>query len=849
MVAAREVTLQELLGGSYQYTVPLYQRTYSWGRAQWQRLWEDVVEVADRRRDNPGATHFIGSLVLAGFRDNGPGGIQRWLVVDGQQRLTTLTLLLAAVRDHRAEHEGAMHADRVNEKYLVNKWEEGDLRYKVLPTQADRAAYRGRIERAPDAAEGSRISEAHQFFLTKLAGLARSDHDGEAESLSPAEVESAVVAGLSIVSVTTGENDNAHRIFESLNNTGLKLTQGDLLRNYLFMQLPTRADEVYTTLWLPLQELLSNEELEALFWLDLVQEDPKARQAEIYAGQQHRMRAIQGEADVRDEVARFLALGRLYDVMLRPEKETDAAVRFRLERLRAWGTTTTFPVTLHLLERRSTGDIDSAEVERALLSLESYLVRRLIFGRYSDGLNTTLLAATSAIKDQADPADALHRFLSTGRKHFASDEQIRQAVVASPFYTTGRAAHRKLILGWIEESFGSKEPVALERATIEHVMPQALSEEWENALAGQIGAGQDLREVHTGLLHTLGNLTLTGYNSELSNSPFEVKRAELARSGIRLNQEIAAQPEWGPRQIEERARALAERIITLWPAPSEVAATGVAHTAWQTLQDAVAAIPEGAWTSYGELARLIGSHAVPVGAFVAKTAMPNAHRVLQAAGTVSPSFRWLEPGRTDDPVELLQAEGVRFSADGRADHAQRLDAVQLADLMGLYVELDEAASTAVEGNSAHLRDRWVDRLREEIDPAGVEAFVDIQKAWFGAGGDVVYFDSEAAGCALNVVRPGQPDIWPVVLYPKYGAELVFQHLANREPFTDEALREEFRRRLNRAPGIDLPADVLRRRPNVKPAVLAAPDSRARFIEALLWFQEQARGQATENPDG
>ena len=199
MVTAREVTLQELLGGSYQYTVPLYQRPYSWGRPQWQRLWEDVVDVADHRRDNPSATHFIGSLVLAGFRDNGPGGVQRWLVVDGQQRLTTLTLLLAAVRDHRAEHEGPMHADRVNEKYLVNKWEDGDLRYKVLPTQADRGAYRGRIEHAPDAAEGSRISEAHQFFLTKLLGLSHPPADGEEEPLTLAEVESAVVAGLSIV--------------------------------------------------------------------------------------------------------------------------------------------------------------------------------------------------------------------------------------------------------------------------------------------------------------------------------------------------------------------------------------------------------------------------------------------------------------------------------------------------------------------------------------------------------------------------------------------------------------------------------------------------------------------------
>ena len=694
MVAAREVTLQELLGGSYQYTVPLYQRTYSWGRPQWQRLWEDVVDVADHRRDNPSATHFIGSLVLAGFRDNGPGGVQRWLVVDGQQRLTTLTLLLAAVRDHRAEHEGPMHADRVNEKYLVNKWEDGDLRYKVLPTQADRGAYRGRIEHAPDAAEGSRISEAHQFFLTKLLGLSQPSADGEEEPLTLAEVESAVVAGLSIVSVTTGENDNAHRIFESLNNTGLKLTQGDLLRNYLFMQLPTRADEVYTTLWLPLQNLLSNEELETLFWLDLVQQDPKVRQTEIYAGQQRRMRGLQDESQVRAEVERFLALGRLYDVMLRPEKEKDAAVRFRLARLRAWRTTTTFPITLHLMERRSLGDIDSDELARALLYLESYLVRRLVFGRYSDGLNSTLLAATADIQGQDDPADALQRFLSSGRKHFASDDQIRQAVMTAPFYTTGRAAHRKLILRWIEESYGSKEPVDLDSATIEHVMPQTLTEEWERALAGQLEAHQDLREVHTELLHTLGNLTLTGYNSELSNGPFAVKRAELAKSGIRMNQEISAEPVWGPAQIRARAERLADRIVGIWPGPSAEAASGVAHTAWQTLTDAVEAIPDGSWTSYGELARLIGSHPVPVGTYLARTALPHAHRVLQAGGTVSPSFRWSDVHRTDDPHDVLAAEGVRFSEDGRADGGQRLLAEQLAELIDVDVDLTDPRSLA-----------------------------------------------------------------------------------------------------------------------------------------------------------
>ena len=835
MVAAREVTLQELLGGSYQYTVPLYQRTYSWGRPQWQRLWEDVVDVADHRRGNPSATHFIGSLVLAGFRDNGPGGVQRWLVVDGQQRLTTLTLLLAAVRDHRAEHEGPMHADRVNEKYLVNKWEDGDLRYKVLPTQADRGAYRGRIEHAPDAAEGSRISEAHQFFRTKLLGLSQPSADGEEEPLTLAEVESAVVAGLSIVSVTTGENDNAHRIFESLNNTGLKLTQGDLLRNYLFMQLPTRADEVYTTLWLPLQNLLSNEELETLFWLDLVQQDPKVRQTEIYAGQQRRMRGLQDESQVRAEVERFLALGRLYDVMLRPEKEKDDAVRFRLARLRAWRTTTTFPITLHLMERRSLGDIDSDELARALLYLESYLVRRLVFGRYSDGLNTTLLAATADIQGQDDPADALQRFLSSGRKHFASDDQIRQAVMTAPFYTTGRAAHRKLILRWIEESYGSKEPVDLDSATIEHVMPQTLTEEWERALADQLEAHQDLREVHTELLHTLGNLTLTGYNSELSNGPFAVKRAELAKSGIRMNQEISAEPVWGPAQIRARAERLADRIVGIWPGPSAEAASGVAHTAWQTLTDAVEAIPAGSWTSYGELARLIGSHPVPVGTYLARTALPHAHRVLQAGGTVSPSFRWTDVQRTDDPHDVLAAEGVRFSEDGRADGGQRLVAEQLAELIDVDVDLTDPRSLAAPGNDPALRDRWVDRLHDHNDPESARALIEVQRGWVERGGRAEFADNAAGGCFLVVPRTSARAIWPVILYPTYGVEVVFYHLAKWAPFTDEALLDEFRGRLNLIPGVEFGPESLRRRPSIKPQTLQPAAAQEAFLDALEWF--------------
>src|SRR5512135_2991054 len=141
MVRAAETSLKELLEGTKQYLVPLYQRTYSWRQPQHERLWEDVLKLAEDRATGQGdATHFIGSLVLAPSPGNGPAGVQQFLVVDGQQRLTTLSLLLCAIRDHRAEAEDPMHRDRVNEQYLINKWKQGNLRAKLLPTQTDRAS-------------------------------------------------------------------------------------------------------------------------------------------------------------------------------------------------------------------------------------------------------------------------------------------------------------------------------------------------------------------------------------------------------------------------------------------------------------------------------------------------------------------------------------------------------------------------------------------------------------------------------------------------------------------------------------------------------------------------------------
>jgi alkylated DNA nucleotide flippase Atl1 len=677
MVHAAETSLQKLLEGTKQYQVPLYQRTYQWGTDQLRRLWEDVAALAeDRGARGAAVTHFIGSLVLAPSPALGPTGVQGFLVVDGQQRLTTLTLLLCAIRDHRAAAENRQHFDRINEKYLINKWEDG-APAKLMPTQADRHSYLACVHATPQAGGDDAVGAAYRFFRARL--LEQDDPD---DPLDIQRVEEAVISGLSVVAVTAQHGDNAHRIFESLNNTGLRLTQGDLLRNYLFMRLPTRGEQVYRTLWLPLQELLSSDDLELLFWLDLVQRDETAKQSDTYALQQARLDRVGDEAAIEQEIARFAQLGRLLAAILDPTREPHPAVRAGLQRLDAWGTTTVYPILLHLLERRARGAADDAQVVAALSWLESYLVRRVVSGKATSNLNRILLRAVPEIAGR-DPVDAaLRTYLSTGRKFWASDAEIRQAARTVSYYWSGRAAQKALILRWLEESLGSKEPVTFKGLTLEHVLPQTPTAAWQTMLAEDLDDSEDPESVYQSLLHTIGNITLTGYNTKLSNSPFQTKRHELEHSALLMNQEIARNERWGRNEILARADILAGRIIDLWPGPDPSAIEELHDPTWSALLQVLAEIPAGRWTTYGDVAAVIGSHPVAVGTMLGSRPAPNPQRVLQSGGTVSPNFRWVDPDRTDDPHDVLAAEGVQFDATGKASPQQRISAGDLALLTG-----------------------------------------------------------------------------------------------------------------------------------------------------------------------
>ncbi|WP_446223318.1 GmrSD restriction endonuclease domain-containing protein [Nocardia sp. IBHARD005] len=675
MVAAQETSLQRILEGSSQYLVPLYQRPYGWGDEQLQELWSDVLQLAEDRLDGPEATHFIGSLVLAPTPAGVAGAVTRFLVVDGQQRLTTLTLLLAAIRDYLREIDGAESRDtnRIHNQMLTNQYNDDPDRLKLLPTQVDRAAYVAVIDGAtPD--DNSRVGHAYRFFRARLTELA--DNDDITFGLT--QIVDAVLSGLSVVSISAHPNDNVHRIFQSLNNTGLKLTQGDLLRNYLFMRLPTRSDEVYRTRWTPMQDSLDNERIETLFWLDMVLKRPRVKQGQTFAAQQARLEKLTTESDIVAEIERIARLGKLYRLLLEPQLESDPEVRLRLTRLAEWDSISPAPLILHLLLVRDRDEATSEQVARALLYIESLLVRRFLIGRSTQSLNRLFADAAHQL-DPSLPVDtAVHVYFSVGRKHYASDKQLTEAIVSSPLYLTGRSAHRKILMTWIEGMFLSKEAVSPDSLTIEHVMPQSLSAKWRADLSAEYGV-DEIDTLHEKYVHTLGNLTLTGYNESLSNHEFARKRETLRASSIRMNQDIAAHESWGPGQIEKRSLALAERITKFWPGPADESVFPENPT-WAELNRLLTAIPAGRWTTYGDLAVLLGTAPQPLGNRLKSHPAPNAHRVLGSLGTVSEGFSWPDPHCTDDPRQLLETEGVRFSSYGRADSTQRLSPTELKQL-------------------------------------------------------------------------------------------------------------------------------------------------------------------------
>jgi O6-methylguanine-DNA--protein-cysteine methyltransferase len=834
----RESRLRSILGGDQRYLVPLYQRPYSWTEKQLERLWTDLLGIAADLQTNEAASHFTGSLVLDLGRA-GPGTTE-YLVVDGQQRLTTLSVLLCALRDHIEAHEpeSPEKVAQIHKRYLIDEFKSGDDRLRLVPTQADLDDYRAMVDGGTQVNSSSRIATAYRFFRLQLELADDPDDPHDID-----RIQDAVLGALAFVTITAKGEDNVYRIFESLNNTGMKLTQGDLLRNYLFMRLGARGDEVYQSWWLPMQERLSPKDLEGLFWMDLVVKKSELKQDDVYAAQQKRMDSLSA-GQVFDEVKRFSQLSNLLVAIRQPEAADflTADVRLHLKRIRDWGAVSADPLILHLLDLNSEGALSSEDLNSCLQTIESFLVRRIIVGAPATGLARILFRAASDMSSDKPVPESLMLYLSTGRKFFASDDQVREAARTKPLYYMGKASQKKLLLQWLDETFESKEPIDFAGTSIEHVLPQTMTTEWRDVLSAEAEADESAESIHEEIVNTLGNLTLTGYNSELSNRPYAEKREELKRSGIRLNTDIAANESWGRAQIRKRSDELADLIVKTWVAPVQVSEIDDSGATWTLVREAVEAIPAGYWTGYGDLAVLASTYPQPVAGFVSRNPIPGAWRVLKRHGNISPGFNWGPhtqfAGR--DPIEVLESEGLAFHGDGLADPEKRLRAADLARLLGIQIENPDEIDAEIETDFGF--DSFAEQLQGQ--PASTaHGVLELLSAWQKMGGSLEFGRHSETSCFLVAHpggdQPGLPDIWPFTIYPRVGTvEVVFEYLKNRPPFDQLSLRQELRERLIVISGIEIAETRLGVRPSFSLEVLADASRRAQVLSVLEWFLSQ-----------
>ncbi|WP_053758419.1 GmrSD restriction endonuclease domain-containing protein [Streptomyces sp. AS58] len=865
---AKETLFADLVQGrAQQFQVPLYQRTYSWTEKQLRQLWTDILEQAELLESGEKAsTHFLGSVVLAPSPQN-EATFPRWLVVDGQQRLTTLSLALAAIRDHIADGQPD-EAERIDEEYLINKRKNGSDRFRLLPTQADRAQFAAFV-RGPlsEQAVGGAVAAAYGFFRRKLVEAA-----DPAAPQDVLRIEEAITSRLTLVAVTAERADNVHRIFESLNNTGLKLSQADLLRNYLFMRLPTRGERIYETYWLPLQDSLSNDELEQLMWLQLVLDgDDRVRRQDLYAAQQQRFeRGEVSEAEIEAYIRELYRRGALFRRLLHPEKEANKAVRAHLHRLDTWQAQVTYPALLLLLDRRERGELDSTDTARAMSYIESFLVRRMMCRVPTNNLNRIFQAVPGQLPLDMPVADGLHQLLSAENRFWPDDDELRNKVRTAPFYKFGRGHQRKMVLQRLEESYEHPEPVdfATAQLTIEHVMPQSPGDEWLRMLSEDVVDGESAEDLHSRLQHTLGNLTLTAVNAELSNHPFERKQGLLQGSHLEMNRRIATTERWSADEIRARADELADRAIALWPAPLRGVGRAERSRDWNLAHQVLAALPHGTWTSYGDLAAFIGSGAQAVGSHLANTpGVANAYRVLTSEGKVSDGFRWTPQDVGGDVRARLSADGVRFTTNGAADPAQRLSADELASLVGEADGEEDAAQRAPESQGEETRAdrfyaqlvaensderRFFRRLAAHDSPETVDAVRALFAHWEELGGSVRWVGNDTMSSAFLTLgetsAPGRL-ISPISLMPGGGwvgsAHVAFRLLAVHEPFTDHALRAEFLRRLNELEGVDLQERKPGPDPSFQLSVLENDRNRELLVETLTWFRDRWEGWGTD----
>lgn len=683
---AVDANLLQLLKKSERFVVPIYQRVYSWGETECQQLWQDIIRAGGRENLE---NHFTGSIVYI-ERDQGTTTSREPdLIIDGQQRVTTVTLLLAALAarleelpEEDREPVPGFAPQKIRGLYLTNQYESGDDYFKLILTQRDKEALKAVVRHAPLPDGGSRVVANYNYFAQKLR-----EPDVDLVDVCRGLDKLVVVD----VKLTRGMDD-PQLVFESMNATGKKLSQADLIRNFVLMDLPpARQERLYEDYWFPMEREFKgpNEKRFDEFvrhYLTLKSStNTIPRIDEIYDAFKEHAFSQEAAGVSREELVVDLSRHASWFASMALGTEADVQLARRFAEIDQLATVV-YPFQLQVYRDYEAGRLAGAGLAEILDVVIAYVFRRAVCRIPTNSLNKTFATLASAIDRDDYVASVCARLLTLpDYRRFPADEEFEEALKKTDMYSIKRRGYffRKM------ENHGRKEQVSIAEYSIEHIMPQNMTPAWQEAL------GEDWQSIHDRYLHTLGNLTLTGYNPEYSDRPFLEKRdieGGFKDSPLRLNQGIGQLEKWGTEEIESRASTLALRAVEIWARPvvdeSDLSQyqrqfSDTRRFDWSQAHAILKAMPEGTWTNYDNLAEAVGTSAQPMANHLASCAdCPHPYRVLTYNGTVAGNFRWTDPTDGRDPIEVLQGEGVRFT-DGRATPEDKL---ALEDLLELVEE-------------------------------------------------------------------------------------------------------------------------------------------------------------------
>lgn len=564
---AGETTLNKLLNTSRQFIVPIFQRNYSWQKSQYEQLWFDILRASKFKEKQ---NHFIGSIV---YIDMGTpaGRPQQLLLIDGQQRLTTISILLCAIKDYVQKFNletKLINLAKIKNQFLYNSDEIDEDRYKLLLNVQDKETYIKLIDNTIFTVNkpATNIIKCYEFFYERIEDFIK--QYGQIDEIY------AGIFKLSLVSISLDkDSDNPQMIFESMNSTGKDLSQTDLLRNYLLMDLtPEKQTRLYKTYWKPMEELFG----EDIYKNDLNKFDYFIRDFLILKSDTGHICKINNVYEnfkryyLDNNCEKFAVLKDLftyakYYACIDLLQENDDELKLYWQEFKKLDSHVVYPFLLKLYDDYSRQILIKEDFKKILQVVISYLWRRAICEIPTNSLSKTFATLYQAVDKEDYVNSVIKAFVfKSSYKRFPSDYEVREKLQTKDIY---HFRLRKYLLEALENYY-HKEPIDLNTAnyTIEHIMPQNI----EHNLSWQQMLGEDWQEVHSLYLHTLGNLTITGYNAEMSNKSFGEKvngESGFKHSHLKLNESIAQCDVWNKKAIQRRTNILTDIILKIWKYP------------------------------------------------------------------------------------------------------------------------------------------------------------------------------------------------------------------------------------------------------------------------------------------